>query len=519
MAVLTLTLGVGANAAVFSLLDRLFNQSPAGVMDPDGLRRLYIELPERIVDGGPMIFPSWNYPAFSAIESAEDGAYDAAAWSESEEETVREGGRDLLVRASYVTHDYFSVLGVSAARGRLLGPEERRVEVAAPVAVISHALWERGFGLDPSVVGRTIQLGDESFTVVGVAQKGFSGLDLSYTDLFLPLSMFPAQPQRGRPWYANTGNYLRAVARLSEGADDRQLEQRATAGYGRRVVPERERSRMNSTDAILAGSIIETRGPGRRTGGPDQQQALSISARAIGVSAVLLLIACANVAGLLLVRATRRQHEIAVRVALGVSRSRLVSQLLTEGLLLASVAGTAAVFLGMVGGRILRQLLLPQVQWAQAAVEPRMVLFTLSTAAAVGLVAALAPVFQSGRLNVAARLKSEAQGGVSRTTFRSALLVAQVALSIVLLVGAGLFVRSLENVAGLRLGFDTNELAYVRMPLTLSPPPERSEALAEVASRLRNARGVSGVAIALFVPMLGGGSTRVFLRGLSLSFL
>ncbi len=114
---------------------------------------------------------------------------------------------------------------------------------------------------------------------------------------------------------------------------------------------------------------------------------------------------------------------------------------------------------------------------------------------------------------MAARLKSEAQGGVSRTTFRSALLVAQVALSIVLLVGAGLFVRSLENVAGLRLGFDTNELAYVRMPLTLSPPPGQSEALAEVASRLRNAPGVSGVAIALFVPMLGGGSTRVFLRG------
>ena len=513
VAVLTLTLGVGANAAVFSLLDRLFNQPPAGVMDPGGLRRLYIEFSDRIVDGRPMVYPSWNYPAFSAIESAENGAYDAAAWSESEEETIQEGGRDLLVRTSYVTHDYFSVLGVSAARGRIFGPEVRRIDVPAPFAVISQAFWERGFGLDPAVVGRTIQLGDESFTVVGVAQEGFSGLDLSYTDLFLPLSMFPVQPQQGRPWYENTGNYLSAVARLSEGADDRQLEQRATAGYGRRVLPEPYRSRMNSTDAILAGSIIETRGPGRRTGGPDQQQALSISARAIGVSAVLLLIAYANVAGLLLVRATRRQHEIAVRVALGVSRSRLVSQLLTEGLLLSSVAGAAAVFLGMLGGRILRQLLLPQVQWAQPAAEPRMVLFTLSTAAVVGLVAALAPVLQLGGLNVVSRLKSSAKGGVSRTTFRSALLVAQVALSIVLLVGAGLFVRSLGNVEGLRLGFDTDELAYIRLPLSLSPIPGQSEALAEAASRLGDAPGVSGVALAMHVPMLGNTSTGIFLRG------
>ncbi|HUG36704.1 MAG TPA: ABC transporter permease [Candidatus Limnocylindrales bacterium] len=145
VAVLTLALGVGANAAVFSLLDRLFSQPPPGVAEPEPLRRLYVRIANHPLEPG-MIFPSFSYSAFSAVEGTEGDAYDAIAWIPSQEETLRDGDRQVPVRTSFVSHDYFSVLGVGAARGRLFGEDEVRVDVPAPVAVIGHSLWDRAFG-------------------------------------------------------------------------------------------------------------------------------------------------------------------------------------------------------------------------------------------------------------------------------------------------------------------------------------------------------------------------------------
>jgi putative ABC transport system permease protein len=512
VAVLTLALGVGANAGVFSLIDRVFNQPPEGLAEPESLRRLYLELPNNPFEPG-MIFPSFSYSSFSAVEATEDGAYDAIAWIPSSEETLRDGERQVPVRTAFVSHDFFSVLGVGAVRGRLFGEEEARVDVPTPVAVIAHALWERGFGLDPNVVGQAVSLSSGDFTIVGVVHEPFRGLDLSYTDVFLPLGAFPGSVQQTAPWYEQTGSYLRAAVRLRPGVDDAQASERLTAGHLRRVPPTSDRRGIDSMEVVRTGSIIETRGLGRRAGTEDRRQAVSVSTRAIGVSTLLLLIACTNVATLLLVRAGRRRREIAVRLALGVSRSRLTFQLLSEGVVLAAVAGAAAILVAAWGGRLLRGLLLPDVQWAEPLVEPRTLLFALGTATGVGLMAGLAPALQSRRLDVSSSLKSGARTDrSSRSALRSGLVAAQAALSLVLLVGAGLFLRSFTNAASLRLGFDTERVAFVRRLESPRGTPDHAEAVAAVASRLAATHGVTGVAVAGFPPMMGYGMRGVFLR-------
>jgi putative ABC transport system permease protein len=512
VAVLTLAVGVGANAAVFSLIDRLFNEPPPGLAEAEALRRLYIEMLNNPFEPG-MIFPSFSYSGFSAVEASEDGAYDAVAWIPSSEETLRDGERQVSVRTSFVSHDFFTVLGVGAVRGRLFGEEEARVDLPAPVAVIAYTLWERGFGLDPEVIGRTVRLASGDFTVVGVAEEPFRGLDLSYADVFLPLGAFPGAVQQTGPWYEQTGSYLRAAIRLGPDVDDAQASERLTAGYLRRALPASDRRGIDSMEVVRTGSIIEASGLGRRSGTEDRRQAVAVSTQTIGVSSLLLLIACTNVATLLVVRAGRRRREIAVRLALGVSRSRLAFQLLVEGVVLAVAAAAAAVFVATWGGRLLRGLLLPDVRWAEPLLEPRTLAFALATATGIGLMAGLAPALQSRSIDVSSSLKAGSRAGRSPAwALRSGLIIAQAALSLVLLVGAGLFVRSFANAASLRLGFDTNQVAFVRRLESPRDSPDHAEAVAAVASRLAATPGVAGVAVAGFPPMMGYGMRGVFLR-------
>jgi predicted permease len=506
MVVVTLALGVGANAAVFSVLDRVFGQTPAGVADPGGLRRLYIEFPERVTESGVgMIFAPFNYPAFAAVRDAAGESADVAAWTPSAETVIRSGDAELTVRRSAVSHDFFALLGVGAALGRIFGADEARVELEAPVAVISHAFWQRAFALDPGVIGRTLEMGGVSVTIIGVSAEGFAGLDLNRTDLFYPLSLFTgSSPEPGLPWYQGTGNFLRAVARLAPGGDEGALTARATAAYRHGQTLPGGRA-ADSTAVLHAASIVEARGPGPR------DASVEVSLRVAGVTLMVLLIACANVASLLLVRATRRRREVGVRLALGVSGRRLFSQLLTESLVLATLAGGVALLVAVRGGEALRRLMLPSVQWAQPAVELRTVAFTLGTALAVGLLAGLAPALLARRVDVNTTLRAGGrEAGVQRSTLRSALLVLQAALSVVLLAGSVLFLRSLENVASLRLGYDLPELAWVRTSIFGGPDREAMDAL---AGRLAGAPGVAEVTLATAAPMMGGSSTRLHLPG------
>ena len=524
MAVLTLALGVGANGAVFSLLDRIFGQPPAGLEAPEALRRLYFELPDHPAEPG-MIWGWFNYPALSVVDQAMSaGGADVAGWMPSEERTVRHEGVPVSARTAYVTADYFSVLGVGAAHGRLFASDEAGMEVTRPLAVISHAFWERVFDRDPGVVGRVMTLASgeqrgrpildtSTFTVIGVTAEGFTGLDLGYTDLFLHASTFRWPGTDDRPWYTSPGgNFFRAVARLPSTSEDEPFEERAGEAYRAWARVEPGVSSSAPTALLRTGSVIEARGVGRLARPGEEQQAIAISVRAAGVSAMLLLIAGANVAGLLLVRAARRRREIAVRLALGISRARLWSQLLTEGLVLASLSAAGSVLLAAWGGALLRALLMPDVAWTGSPVDARTVLFSVGCALAAGLVAALTPALGARGVDIGEGLRpGRSAGGPTRSAARTTLLVGQTALSVVLLVGAGLFLRSLHEVASLRLGFDVEELAWVDpgYPSDSEEPPAREE----LASRLSRLPGVSNAALAQWAPMMGYASRRIFLPG------
>ena len=500
--VVTMALGLGANAALFSVLDRLYVQPPAGVTDAMQMHRVYQFMPN---NGHAITRRGLSYPEVRELRRVAPAGVAMASYQNSRVRLGRNAD-GAEVTETIVEGDYFGIAGVRPRLGRFFAPDERRIDGISMVAVISQALWARDFANDSAIIGRNLDIGSHRYTIVGVAGDGFRGTDLDATDAWVPMNSSGVLKGRDAAWYENMNNNgFEVLTRITNEATAAVFDVRATEALHRVRI-----SRDTLTRTFVA-PIIEARG------GESYGRELAISTRLAGVAAVILIIACANVINLMLARAKSRQREIAVRLALGVSRRRLLSQLLIESGVLALLAAAVSLFVAYVGANTLRTLLLPDVHWSDGPINARVALFTLTLSMITGLVAGLVPAVQAVRPDLANALKTSLRdGGQRRSRLRSSLLVAQAALSIVLLVGAGVFVRSLRGVEAIDIGFDTSRLAFATVGYDRELEDHSEEIarrLPDAAARIRGMPGVEQVALVANIPMYGFSFDNLFLPG------
>jgi putative ABC transport system permease protein len=503
MIVLTLALGLGVNTATFSFLDRMYLRAPDGVVKPENLRRWWHETSAyRSYNGQSFISPGTDYPTYAAIARASGDPRNFALYETDNMLFMRRADQKVRVRGVFATASYFNVLGVRPALGRLYTAAEDSMGQGSRVIVLSHRFWERALGGDSAVIGQTINLEYTDYAVIGVMQEEFEGLDMQAYDAWIPLAAVPPthwMSQGGRWWEGDRANGFAMLQRSHTAERDLVFEQRATAEA--RAVNLRLRAQFADTlGNALTGPLVGA-GPGR------WGQDMIIANRLGAVAAIILVIACANVINLLLARAERRRRELAVRLALGVSRARLVRLLTTETVLLALLAAGGAVLAALWGGNLLRSLLFESVEWYESALHWRVVVFAIVIALVAGLIAGIIPAWQASNPNLTKSLKDGARdGSVHRSRLRSALVVTQAALSVMLLAGAALFVRSLNNVRGLDIGYDSDRLLFGSVsfePDRRTPSAVVSKTIDELEARLRTRPGVEGVARSFLVPMQG----------------
>ena len=460
--VLTLALGIGANAAIFSIVDRLLFRPPPLLAHPALTNRVYVAQSDHGREG---VWPGISYArcldftrwTTSFTRMAEFSAATLAVGAGEE-------ARELPVAVASAS--FFGFFDAPPALGRYFTTREDAPPAGTPVVVLSHAFWQARFGGRRDALGATLQIGPTVYTVIGVAPAGFAAFWPSEPPAaYIPISSYAATSGFGGSpgdewWQTYHWNFAQMIVERKAGVSVAQASADLSNAYRRSYAVQREVSpdippvELARPRAIVASVLAER--------GPNESKLGKVAALVAAMAVVVLLIACANVANLLLAGALRRRREIAVRLALGVSRARLLSQLLTESVLFALLGGAAGVMVAQWGGAALRSLFLPQDATTSVIGDPRALVVAGATALVAALLTGLAPVWQSRRSDLARDLKSGAREGTyQRSGTRALLLVVQGALSVVLLVGAGLFVRSLQHVRELRLGFDVDPVLIV----------------------------------------------------------
>ena len=488
-AVLTLGLGIGANSAMFGVVDRLFFRPPAHVVDPNRVVRVNVTKTQPPF--GTFTASVADFPRYAALKDNAHRLSAVAAYAGTPFSLGR-GVEARHVSAEAVSASFFSLLGVHAERGRFFTADEDR-KGGAHVAVLSHEFWHTQYADDPGVLGKTLRLNAAIYTVIGVAPEGFTGIELDQPDLWVPMSV--AGPETRWPVVLECDGcwWLHTIARLAPGATVSQAASEATALYRAHVA--QFPSESDSTATVSLSSVHQALGP-------NVDNAAKLSVWLIGVCGAVLAIVCANVANLLLARALQRRREIAVRVALGASRGRLVRQLYAESALLATLGFGAALLVTLWAGPLLRAALLPDAATGNP-LELRVFVFGAAVTLVTALLAGLAPAVHAGVPNLSGALKSGSrEGGVVRSRTRSGLLVGQVALTFILLTGAGLFVTSLHRVLGLRLGFDPDHLivASVNLDALGYKRTEVNATYARLRERVQRLPGVSGASLSIGTP-------------------
>jgi len=421
-AALSVAIGIGANTTIFTAATALLFRTPAAVVEP-----------HRLVDVGRTQdgegFDNGSYPNYVDIRARATVFADVYAYklgAEAMSLRGRDGGERVF--GDMVSTNYFSVLGTRPHLGRLFGPEDREGAGAAPVAVLGHQFWLRRFGGDPSVLGRTLHLNGAPFTVIGVAPPGFHGTTVLTTDVWVPLTMVGELSPRRTPSILTSREsvWLLMGARLKPGVTVGQA-QAELAGIGRALEREFPDANRGKGIRVVASAPI----PGHI------EPVAGFVAVLAGLVVLVLATACANIAGVLLARATARRREIAVRLAIGAARDRLIRQLLVESTLLFVLGAVAGLALARVMTTGLVALLptLPVPVDVALPLDARAVAFTLVLSIAASVLAGLAPAFHASRADVLAGLRADARERVGPVRLRSVFVVAQVAFSIVLVVG------------------------------------------------------------------------------------
>lgn len=448
-----LMLGLGVNAITFSLVDRLILSGPAAISQPDELRRVVVHRSKGGVEVTTTELGYLDYRDFRHVTQL------AAVAGESETPLLYGTGDTAeRIQGRLVTASYFPLLGVTPALGRFFTADESEKD-GARLAVLSHAFWQRRFGGDEGVIGQVVPIESHRYTIVGVAPQFFTGTAVTRVDVFLPLEAASDEQVEG-PWRSiRNFRWMTAVVRLAPGIGGKAAADEITAAYRQGYAKEPD---ADPRAWIELTSLNPVRGA---TAAGD----LGVAALVGGVALLVLLIAFANVANLFLARSLRRRDSLAVRLALGGSRARLLAEQAAEGALLAVLGAAAAVAIAAAGTKPAQLLLFPDVYWLETAVNLRALLFVSLCAVIGGAVAAALPMWQAGRANIVSWLKVGGQR-VSRTRTQGVMLILQGALSVLLLVGAGLFVRSLVSIKSATLGIDASRLLVVSTLRGDAPP-------------------------------------------------
>jgi predicted permease len=500
IAVFSLAFGIGANSAIFSLLDQVI------------LRLLPVKNPEQLVQfkmrgdhyGSNTGMNAISYPMYrdfrdhNQVFSGMFCRYPLAT-------SVGYGGRTDRVMAELVSGNYFPILGVEPALGRTFTSKDDLFEGAHPLVVLSYSFWQNRFASDRSIIGKTLIVNGRNFTIVGVAQPGFEGLELGRTaKLFIPMNMEPQVSPDWPPKEDRRTRWVNAYGRLKPGIT-RQHAQASLQPFMHsmlqlEVAQPAFRNASNYARQQFLKCWIELL-PGSQGRSYVRDQLKKPLWLLLAITGTVLLLACANLANLLLARATARSKEMAIRLAIGAGRGAIIRQLLTESLLLSLIGAAVGFALAFAADRLLLAMYLPtEDAGISAAPDFAVLAFTLGLALFTTLVFGLVPALQSSRSDVADTLKAQAGSviGAGNVGLRKALVAAQVGLSLLLLIGAGLFVRTLANLRDLGPGFSTERLIGFEIDPTLNGYDNaRTNILyQQLTDSLRAMPGVQSVAFA-----------------------
>jgi predicted permease len=501
LAIIFMALGIGANTSIFSLIDTAVLR-PLAVKDPSQLVEVYGTANK----GADITIQSYpNYKDYRDRNTVFSGlaVYRVVVASLTVNNTSQR------VYGYLVSGNYFDVLGVKPVLGRAFLPEEDATPESHPVAVLGYGSWQRRFASDPAIVGKTVEFNSRPFTVIGVAPKGFIGTEVCYDpEMYIPMMMAKTIEPTSNFLEKRDSNGLFAVGRLQPGVSFAQAQ-----------------ASLETLTAQMARDYKENVGRGVRLARPglfipDIKNSVFAFAGVLAVvGALVLLLACVNLANLLLARATERRREIAVRLAVGASRARLVRQLLTESVLVSLAGGAAGVLLATFINQSVRSIRLPTdvTLLFDLRTDWRVLTFTLLLSIATGIIFSLIPALQSSKPQLVPALKDESSmGGFRRSRLRNALVVAQVSLSLILLISAGLIVRGLQSAQKMRPGFNPEKAVALSFDVSLQGYDEtRGRAFQQqVLERVRALAGVESAALTDYLPLgLNYNDSTIYIEG------